>query len=771
MKLEIEHINIIIAFISALLGIAFPLLMQVIQRIDEKYSSIRLVEIFYKEKDYKLFKIFLILSLCNIVLFIILSFTDWKYKDFIIFISSFSFSIYTIIFFFGFIRLIRTYYNPIELINHLGMKLDSKNYQEIRENTNDIENKKFKPIFDIIYYAIRSDDENLDKEAFSFLANYVVKYLDGYVGDDIKHSEDFYTMIRRANGLVILNKKKRSYFNNNLLLELLLPLKDNLIISDRSYLEIWVCLQEQILSNRFDLVYDYWCKAHQYLWLNIPEILPEYEENLDTIINQEKIDKRKKIRTRFKEFHFALGGLLMYQASQFEKKNDNNSSEIYELINKLSKHTSSQPPQFFLIPDDIDELIIEYSVFNRQFQFDLVIQQRYPFPDLFHNINHGGIICNWTRKYFAYLFLNLYSIEKYYTYSDPLNLRNTEDKLQTINSFIDSFNILKKDVEILLDDEDKLLKLGLPIKDKIFFTRGEKAPLELIDQYLETLISKKESKIKSQELDIEKIDRFKTYSKSKIKEAINNFKPIWNTKELKEIEQQKYNLSMNVLVDRMAYCIEQDISYFNHDEILAQNISEQYASLCRNVISQISSLNFSLERKDINKGINKVIEELKTVDNKDKVIIYFGNNIDIYKLEKTDSIIEINGIYGDLSETFYIISRDELPKVETLKITEQEKFIIDEDNNIYAKLIDGKDIEEKLKNKLLIQCPNDDLDNKVLTEILFQVGVKIIPNIECICIKCYQQYYEKGMPNTIQDIIGGFEERKNKKYINPTSSD
>ncbi|MBP1629190.1 MAG: hypothetical protein H6Q15_83 [Bacteroidetes bacterium] len=757
MKLEIEHINIIIAFISALLGIAFPLLMQVIQRIDEKYSSIRLVEIFYKEKDYKLFKIFLILSLCNIVLFIILSFTDWKYKDFIIFISSFSLSIFTIIFFFGFIRLIRTYYNPIELINHLGMKLDSKNYQEIRENTNDIENKKFKPIFDIIYYAIRSDDENLDKEAFSFLANYIGKYLDGYVDDDIKHSEDFYRMIRKANGLIVLNKKKYSYFSNNFLLELLLPFKDNLIISERSYIEIWMCLQEQIISNRFDLVYDYWCKAHQYLWLNIPEIFPEYGENWVTIINQEKIDKRNEQRKRFKEFHFALGGLLMYQASQFEKKNDSNSSEIYELINKLSKHTSSQPPQFFLIPDEIDKLIIEYSVFNRQFQYDLVIQQRYPFPYLFHNINHGGIICNWTRKYFAYLFLNLYSIEKYYTYSDPLNLRNTEDKLLSINTLIDSFEFLKNDVGNLLSENDKLNKLGLPIKDNIFFTRGEKAPLELIDQYLDTLISKKESKIKFQELDIKKIDRFKEYSKSKIKEAINNFNPIWNKGKLKWIAQKKYNLSLYTLVDRMAYSKEQDVSYLNHDEILAQKISERYSSLCRNVFRQISSISFSLKKDDINNGINKVIEELNKVGNKDKVIIYFGNNIEIYQLDNKDSIIQINGIYGDLSETFYIINKEQLPLVKPNRIKGRDY--------IYIKFIDwnNQDIKDKLrsialKNKLIKLDSRENLDKKVYVEILFQVGVKIKPNIECVCIKCYQQNYENGMPNTIQDIIDTFEE-------------
>ena len=50
-----------IYIVISLLGVAYPLLLQVIARLDEKYSSENIVELFDKEFEGKAFKILIIL--------------------------------------------------------------------------------------------------------------------------------------------------------------------------------------------------------------------------------------------------------------------------------------------------------------------------------------------------------------------------------------------------------------------------------------------------------------------------------------------------------------------------------------------------------------------------------------------------------------------------------------------------------------------------------------------------------------------------------------
>lgn len=51
--MDIFSKDIIIPITAAILGIAVPLLISVIQRIDDKYKSTRLIQIFMNEKKHK----------------------------------------------------------------------------------------------------------------------------------------------------------------------------------------------------------------------------------------------------------------------------------------------------------------------------------------------------------------------------------------------------------------------------------------------------------------------------------------------------------------------------------------------------------------------------------------------------------------------------------------------------------------------------------------------------------------------------------------------
>lgn len=56
-------ISIFILFIVSIFGIAYSILFQVASRLDEKYTSILINELFNKEREQRLFKIALFLSI------------------------------------------------------------------------------------------------------------------------------------------------------------------------------------------------------------------------------------------------------------------------------------------------------------------------------------------------------------------------------------------------------------------------------------------------------------------------------------------------------------------------------------------------------------------------------------------------------------------------------------------------------------------------------------------------------------------------------------
>lgn len=62
------NLDFYIYIVISLLGVAYPLLLQVVARLDEKYSSIRIVAKFDQEYEGRVFKVLLYISLILIVI-------------------------------------------------------------------------------------------------------------------------------------------------------------------------------------------------------------------------------------------------------------------------------------------------------------------------------------------------------------------------------------------------------------------------------------------------------------------------------------------------------------------------------------------------------------------------------------------------------------------------------------------------------------------------------------------------------------------------------
>jgi len=120
-----DNISICVAFIAAILGVAYPILFEVISRLDEKYSSQAIIDLFRREREYRIFIISLKISLGSILLWILKLHPLIKINglDYLIGISAELLLIIStgilIISFFYFVRLVLVYYTPTRFLPYL----------------------------------------------------------------------------------------------------------------------------------------------------------------------------------------------------------------------------------------------------------------------------------------------------------------------------------------------------------------------------------------------------------------------------------------------------------------------------------------------------------------------------------------------------------------------------------------------------------------------------------------------------------------------------
>jgi hypothetical protein len=126
-----DNISICVSFIATLLGIAYPILFEVVSRLDEKYSSQAIIELFRSERENRLFVIALLVSLLSILIWM-LKFQPLKIhgkyylENSAQYILIFS-TIALIICFFFFVRKILIYYTPTRFVPYLINRHRSEN--------------------------------------------------------------------------------------------------------------------------------------------------------------------------------------------------------------------------------------------------------------------------------------------------------------------------------------------------------------------------------------------------------------------------------------------------------------------------------------------------------------------------------------------------------------------------------------------------------------------------------------------------------------------
>ena len=743
-----------IPMVIAIFALAFPLLFQTASRIDDKYNSTLLIKVFRKDWISRCFIASLLVALiccliwvlqlprlidCGEVINILID-----NSALILLVVS---TIFLVVMTICSMWLMYVYYMPKRLFDRLK-------YQYNKSSSN--KSMFFMAISKLMHYAIKKSDSELSFSTLQFYSEAFLVYRKDKKNKICTYPEEYYRVINETNELVYMEpKKETSFFNESVMLGLLIDEYQGTILSDKTYSEIWRGMRQALYYNRVDFIIAYWHKAHQYMnfWLN--SINPQYDKNF-RVTNRTAIDIREAERERFLEFHYALGGLLMMK-------------QKYMLINQLTSWTNQTPPKYVLVPETMEEVIKRFMDIEKKGGYinPSYYEQKYPFPDI-SGVNANNIIKMWIKRYIVILFLRQYTLHEYFVYSRTLEMPNPPQTLSEKRKWIEELDVLKRFVMDYLSDTSCLKSLNLEeLSSPDWFANNNKPnPEELIENLQNKVEYSAEQKKVNQNLDSDKIKQLNDATKKILTNCFDNYGLLF-TNKITDTEPHKSLLygGRYEISDKMAFAVDQDMGYANFDSIYAEIIATEFRHNMPSIFRvYYKTTHYLIAEKDIFPAIDKL-----QLDSQQFTIVSVGVNLYSYKpiglTTKENGSWEYNGIpivelgytqIDAVNNSLFIMRNEDLPCIlhneinkETIKKYDLKP--IDNKYHIYTNVVDlhkNTGLQKDIKEKMNIQ----DLDKSVLVCVDVNTEVRCKMDAKCVQLKTFSQFDNIGNPNAPEDV-------------------
>ena len=301
---------------------------------------------------------------------------------------------------------------------------------------------------------------------------------------------------------------------------------EDIIISDETYQWLWRNIYTICDSSR--LVKMFWANSSQYFDYRLKPITPDYFSHEGKIVakNKEQIDKRNEERNKFLEFHYALGGLLIYRKQ-------------YKTLDYIFHYSQSQPPKYVLLPETTTEIFHWFENFRNEFKHNTPIDSRYYYPEL-DNLGHRRQVNYWICSYIAILFLRQYSLHQYYTYQDFTAQPNLPNEVLELSSWLDSVSYFERCLKNVLSNGALITELGY----ENLIEENSKDFSEFTNSLKEAIKNKIGQQKLNAELSKDKINQFYSQSNEIISKAFKAYKSIFIEKTESHLKSE-LKLSLN----------------------------------------------------------------------------------------------------------------------------------------------------------------------------------------------------------------------------------
>lgn len=654
-KIKMDTFSVCVTFISVLLGIAYPILIQITG--NDKYSSEKILELFENNWRRQVFMPNLVFSLVFVGIYLLRLPPIFTFQNetlnhifensalLILFIST----ITLIISFFLIINLVTIFYRTSALIKFLSDKGDAV--------INKSDFSSFDGLADLLYWSIQHQDSNASKQLSDYFYNIFRSYREKFATDEpLIYPDRFYWLVYNATEKIVGLEKNTLVF-----LEIrtvggtwLLGEFDVPKISENTYSWLWANVALSLNSNRGDLLITFWGRAHQFFAYNLDYITPDYDYQDDDITykNQAAIDKRNEERETFLEFQFALGGLLLYKNRP-------------DLVKRIFYYTTSTPPDYVLLPKNMTLIFNMFFKFfdpyERHFPW---ITHKYNFPGL-EGLNADRTIKDWICQYIAILFIRQMNLNSHYSNWDPTEVPRTPTTLAEKRFWAENIKYFRPILEKAFEENKQLLQeLKYNMEKDSYIKKFDSIEKVIVDVFNQGQVDVVP--------EIDKIQQFFESSKQILDKTFKKFNRLDNKKAKPEgIEYDVYNIQGLVNVTNKGTFADDGVDHLNFDTFLAESASSNYGDRFFQIFNAVATKKYIFDQENIFKAIDKL-----KLNASDHVLLAFGfininyyiENLKIAGLTNSNyngvQILFFPGrIYG-ISNSIFAVAKANLPWLE-----------------------------------------------------------------------------------------------------------
>lgn len=565
----------IMSLFAALIGVAYPLILQATQRIDDKYHSTALTQYVIDKTSFKLFRILMVVAIPVAIIspFLLFHFVSRPYICYGILCLQ---SILTCA------QLLNFYY-----INHIIQKatIPSQFLDMLVAENND--NKNINEIFAFSkLYVIDTTPELLFRAVgivYSYLRNAETEVVNSPQYNQILHSIS--KLLEESDP-----KRQTLYCKSSDLWDVLLSPRTKLG-SDMRYTWIWKFIQSSIFANNTDHIIRYWSWADQY----VNPSASQFEDTEDSVESSDN----------FKHFNTMVLAALIH---------GNN----WKLLNELFYFSHIYPPKYDLLLNTFSDVIKELRfICSREMSWLF----RYTMRGMTGGVTLDSEVQKQALRYLALSYLRLQSVNDYnITYSDPLSMPTFSKNISVCQNDIENAERLLRNVQEWQQMPDVVNNCLIPKYD---YSSNANT---LLLQYIEALNKHIDYLYKHPDVSEEKVQQFISELKDTIKSDQLNI-PETTAKPSDLVLVDKRTRYEKIFIVKKSYLASGNEWLYFYPEGMVKQINNDvrwsYYSLCFMLKSPLKSYSI---------GYHQVIKALERIGVNDRHEVWVsGDLISRYK--------------------------------------------------------------------------------------------------------------------------------------------
>lgn len=684
-------IEFLLAFVSAILGLSVPVMLQVIERVDQRYGSTRLAERLKSERMIRVCIVSLIVAIFTCSYAVFCHFPspcdNWLLNnsaDIIALVSC----VTLIISFLCSCRIVLIYYNPEKLQNRILKSYSKAKSAEDKE-------RHFTDWVDLTKTLLQMADREPALKVYDTIGSEIYGALDKATEGAVEFRPYVVRGITSINeNLCLAQRRPFSINNGNQILKDIISLPTKL--SDDAYRLLWNNLQLQLYYGQEDWVYEYWSAAVQTYDLQLSELRegsPLFSEP-NQVATAQDVQIRRLERQRFLEFHITLCADVLR-------------NKRYDLLEKLLGYYRVMSPEYEypLVPSSLMEVLDAFRMLDESPRLEFGIDRFYPMVGM-KGIVDSAVLGS-IRLYLSFLFVRIFSnigrmenTHISYPTTSIGALKRMDESVEYIQRVLLSIQE-NKDLMGLLsfesveDSKSKMWGILTSIREEIKIKQKEY----------------KESLPNDPDLVAENLDEVKSI----VTKMLSEYKH-FGEKSQDGSENKAYYLSgiSCFLYKNEAFQKDAGISYVGMaDSVTGASIADIQNGVA-SAFYQKEQKRFKIKSEDVFLALDKL-----NIGN-DYIVIAFDIYWDFYLYKKVPEFVKIDGqfYYKDIpiinlhggptdlvSQTLFVMKKSDMPSIEFQAPTDEhirkyELLKLDDCFKLYGsivKLINNEDLLENVQ--------------------------------------------------------------------------